>query len=35
VRWKTGERELYDLQKDPYELENVNDKADPLTLALI
>jgi N-acetylglucosamine-6-sulfatase len=33
VRWKTGERELYDLQKDPYELENVNDKADPLTLA--
>lgn len=33
VRWKTGERELYDLQKDPYELENINDKADPITLA--
>jgi hypothetical protein len=33
VRWKTGERELYDLQKDPYELENVNDKAVHLFLA--
>ena len=33
VRWKTGERELYDLQKDPYELENINDEADPVTLA--
>ena len=33
VRWKTGERELYDLQKDPYELENIEDKADPVTLA--
>jgi hypothetical protein len=33
VRWKTGERELYELQKDPYELENIEDKADPVTLA--
>jgi N-acetylglucosamine-6-sulfatase len=33
VRWKTGERELYDLQRDPYELENVSDEADPLTIA--
>jgi N-acetylglucosamine-6-sulfatase len=33
VRWKTGERELYDLQQDPYELENINDKAGPVTLA--
>ena len=33
VRWKTGERELYDLQRDPYELEDINDGADPLTLA--
>jgi N-acetylglucosamine-6-sulfatase len=33
VRWKTGERELYDLRRDPYELENVSDEADPLTIA--
>ena len=33
VRWKTGERELYDLQKDPYELNNIEDEADPITLA--
>src|SRR5215212_11400349 len=33
VRWKIGERELYDLQKDPYELENIEAKADPVTLA--
>ena len=33
VRWKTGERELYELQRDPYELENVIDEADPGTLA--
>ena len=33
VRWKTGERELYDLRGDPYELENVYDRADPLTRA--
>jgi N-acetylglucosamine-6-sulfatase len=33
VRWKTGERELYDLRSDPYELENVYDEADRLTLA--
>jgi arylsulfatase A-like enzyme len=33
VRWKTGERELYDLQRDPYELENLSDEAAPLTIA--
>jgi arylsulfatase A-like enzyme len=33
VRWKTGDRELYDLRRDPYELENVSDEAAPLTLA--
>ncbi|HEX5851395.1 MAG TPA: sulfatase [Rubrobacter sp.] len=33
VRWKTGERELYDLRKDPYELENHSDRADPITLS--
>jgi N-acetylglucosamine-6-sulfatase len=33
VRWKTGERELYDLRRDPYELENVNDEATSITLA--
>ena len=33
VRWKTGERELYDLQRDPYELESIDDEADPITLA--
>jgi N-acetylglucosamine-6-sulfatase len=33
VRWKTGERELYDLQSDPYELENVGDGANPVNLA--
>jgi N-acetylglucosamine-6-sulfatase len=33
VRWKTGKRELYDLQGDPYELRNVSDGANPLNLA--
>ena len=33
VRWKTGERELYNLRNDPYELQNVYDRTDPLTLA--
>ena len=33
VRWKTGERELYDLRKDPYELENLSDSAGPITLS--
>jgi N-acetylglucosamine-6-sulfatase len=33
VRWKTGERELYDLRRDPHELENIYDRADPLTRA--
>ena len=29
VEYGNGERELYDLQNDPYELENVYEKADP------
>jgi hypothetical protein len=33
VRWKTGDRELYDLQRDPYELENVYEAADPVAAA--
>ncbi len=33
VRWKTGERELYDLQVDPYELESINKTASPLEVA--
>jgi N-acetylglucosamine-6-sulfatase len=33
VQWKTGERELYDLRKDPYELENINGSADRLLTA--
>ena len=33
VRWKTGERELYDLHKDPYELENIAGRADPTVVA--
>jgi N-acetylglucosamine-6-sulfatase len=33
VRWKTGDRELYDLQRDPYELENVYEAADPVGAA--
>lgn len=27
VQWKTGERELYDVRRDPYELENINQTA--------
>jgi N-acetylglucosamine-6-sulfatase len=33
VRWMTGERELYNLQEDPYELENIEDVADPVLVA--
>jgi N-acetylglucosamine-6-sulfatase len=33
VRWKTGERELYDLNRDPYELESIDDEADPIMVA--
>jgi arylsulfatase A-like enzyme len=33
VRWKTGERELYDLRRDPHELENVSDRTGPITLS--
>ncbi len=29
VEYDTGERELYDLQKDPYQLNNVYEEADP------
>jgi N-acetylglucosamine-6-sulfatase len=29
VQWETGERELYDLQRDPYQLDNVYKTADP------
>ncbi|HEX2109105.1 MAG TPA: sulfatase/phosphatase domain-containing protein, partial [Rubrobacteraceae bacterium] len=29
VEYDSGDRELYDLQNDPYELENVYDSADP------
>jgi arylsulfatase A-like enzyme len=33
VQWKTGERELYDLRKDPFQLENMNETADRLLKA--
>ncbi|HEX6710416.1 MAG TPA: sulfatase [Rubrobacter sp.] len=29
VQWETGERELYDLRRDPYELDNIQKTADP------
>jgi len=29
VEYETGQRELYDLQADPYELENIYESADP------
>jgi arylsulfatase A-like enzyme len=29
VEYAAGERELYDLRKDPYELHNLHDSADP------
>lgn len=28
VQWETGERELYDLRRDPYELDNIQETAD-------
>ncbi len=33
VRWATGDRELYDLRKDPYQLENIYETADPSLIA--
>ena len=33
IEYDTGERELYDLANDPYELENLAASADPTTLA--
>jgi arylsulfatase A-like enzyme len=33
VQWKTGDRELYDLRKDPYELESIHKSADTLLTA--
>jgi N-acetylglucosamine-6-sulfatase len=33
VQWKTGDRELYDLRRDPYQLENINETADRLLTA--
>jgi len=32
VEYESGERELYDLEADPYELENVYEGADPALL---
>ena len=29
VEYETGEKELYDLQDDPYELESLHESADP------
>ncbi len=29
VKYEDGERELYDLEKDPYEMESVHESADP------
>jgi N-acetylglucosamine-6-sulfatase len=33
VKYQTDEREFYDLQEDPYQLENHYDTADPALLA--
>ena len=33
VRWKSGEQELYDLRRDPYELHNVDEETNPVALA--
>ena len=35
VEYVTGEKELYDLKADPYELQNLAAKADPHLLALL
>ena len=33
VQWATGERELYDLRRDPYELNSIHKEADPSLIA--
>jgi hypothetical protein len=32
VEYATGERELYDLLRDPYQLENIAKRADPVLI---
>jgi arylsulfatase A-like enzyme len=33
VEYAAGERELYDLRKDPYELHSLHDSADPALIS--
>ncbi len=33
VQWETGEREIYDLRRDPYELNSIDERADPSLIA--
>jgi arylsulfatase A-like enzyme len=33
VEYATGERELYDLRKDPYELHNLHESANPVLIS--
>ena len=33
VEWETGERELYDLREDPYQLHSIHETADPSLIA--
>jgi N-acetylglucosamine-6-sulfatase len=33
IEYRNGEKELYDLQADPYELESFDETADPALLA--
>ena len=35
VEYGTGERELYDLARDPYQLDNLIEDADPALLAAL
>jgi arylsulfatase A-like enzyme len=35
VEYGTGERELYDLARDPHQLENIADTADPALVAAL
>ena len=35
IEYDTGERELYDVRRDPYQLENISDTADPALLAAL